>query len=718
MDPVEKLWESMPDPVPNGSDSQATRSARLNALAVFFSQHPRPGINIPDTLESRVLAYLSTDANNPLVTKRIRDANFRETMGEFALDFPPAKRDKSARAIQLRYYRWMAQGRKNETYPFRQGKYEGLPSATRLSQLVRPTNATKCAACGKADGGRLRCPDCDFNDETRVLEVTAYCNRTCWENHRESHKRTCTDRQCLYRVSRLLDTAYTKMLVSTCVSRPTKIFEENGVIYINQTDWLRVGMTGRHLFAPFLRSVTDPVTAGKDEAAGELLHRGILHEKHGHGDLTFSFAPLIEYLLEGKFICPSSAAHPNFYELGFAKKVQLVTYNVANVRQPLAGKGEQHSRAFNNVFSPHNAVLVTLRSKETYVIDVNSCAYGWGETLAPWNKWSALRVAGDAFVTPWARTPKPREAPDGELIAAMVCTEARQRLIASLIKSMKLIAENKPFSDLLACSTDHFEPLEDHVTELLASKVHILITAHYRKGFYRLFANCDRSLQMARHAHKLLKRVWLTRLENAILTDRKTLSKMFGLEGVALLTNCYATALFLVSGLQPHHKLVGDEKVDLSTFDRLLHDEIRRNLGLPERPAGSELPASELPAGDVVMAEGPTNEVPTNKGPEVEEPTNEMPTLGALKLEALKLEALTRDVPPLEALTRDVPSLEALTRDVPSLEALTLEDLARDVPPLEALTGDVPTLEALTLEALTRVEPKDDSPTDESSDGD
>jgi len=250
MDPVGKLYSSLPDP----DDDRVGRLGPLNLQVHLALTEFVEGTQEPDTPEWK---YLYDEARITLAGKDLGIKYFRQQLATYALTHAPSRKDKSPRAIQLRYYKWIAQGQKMETYPFSQEKFFGLASTTRLSQIAKPsTIANACSACGKKGGVNMRCPGCDLTNEKFVLEATAYCNKTCYQNHQAAHKQVCKGRKLIYRLSRLLDAMFMKMVESTFYHPMCAVKEAHGVLHINSGDWERAAMTGRSLFTPFREDLT------------------------------------------------------------------------------------------------------------------------------------------------------------------------------------------------------------------------------------------------------------------------------------------------------------------------------------------------------------------------------------------------------------------------------------------------------------------------------
>lgn len=238
IDSVEKLFSKLIDPEDEGNNGGAGTSPQLFEVLKEFIKDP-PSQD-PD------YEYLLTHAKAAVANRDTAVHYFRQQLGNLAVEKQPNRKDKSKKARQLKYYRWVAYGSKTERYPFAKGKPLGLPSTTRIGAIISPTS---CAACGKT-GVNMRCPDCNFQDEKYVVNKTVYCNKKCLQDHYKTHKPVCECRQSIYRAAALLNNIFLALEEATFVFPVQEVSQKNGIIYLIDDTWDRACMTGRHVFYP------------------------------------------------------------------------------------------------------------------------------------------------------------------------------------------------------------------------------------------------------------------------------------------------------------------------------------------------------------------------------------------------------------------------------------------------------------------------------------
>jgi hypothetical protein len=288
MDPVAELFSSLPDPDVDRVGRLEQLNLQIRAALMAFVENTKE----PNTPE---WAHLYDQARITLAAKGPGIKYFRQQLASYALTHAPNRKDKGPRATQLRYYKWIAQGRKSETYPFPQGRYFGLASTLRLSQIAKPSTLFNvCSACGKEGGVNMRCPGCNLTNEKFVLEATAYCNKTCFQNHQAAHKQVCQGRKLIFRLAKLLDAMFIKMLETTFYHPMCAVKEAHGLIYINSGEWDKVAMTGRPLFTPF----REDLTVGRNQdAKKESLRAGksLQRKAHPHLDPGLCVSTILSY---------------------------------------------------------------------------------------------------------------------------------------------------------------------------------------------------------------------------------------------------------------------------------------------------------------------------------------------------------------------------------------------------------------------------------------
>jgi hypothetical protein len=277
MDSVEKLFAALPDPDVDRTTDGASSSVQVSqALREFIKDEVSDDMDYEYLLDCAQKSFKI--AFNPVIY-------FRQQLAHLAVQKPVDRKDKSQKARQLKYYRWIALGKKNESYPFVAGEPQGPPSTAKITAMVGPTT---CAACGK-NGANMRCPDCNFLDDVHVVEKTAYCNKNCLHSHLDAHKTICEGRKMVYRAALLLEAIFLVMAENTFVHPISKAWEENGILYTMCDSLDRLGMTGQAIFVRFPKTLFT-----SDDMRQSVLVWGQSEE------ISLSLFPLIQFLFKRK----------------------------------------------------------------------------------------------------------------------------------------------------------------------------------------------------------------------------------------------------------------------------------------------------------------------------------------------------------------------------------------------------------------------------------
>ncbi|GAP83437.2 putative set domain-containing protein 5 protein [Rosellinia necatrix] len=349
--PVEDFFKSLVDPVTNCEPNAPYSIYRLiDAMTVFTKQ---PLSDDPDH------KFLLRHAKENFGTAEVNACYFLQQVANLAVQKPANRKDKSRKAYQLKFFRWLALGMKKETFPFPTGVPEGLPSTTKISALVCTTS---CAACGKS-GANMRCPVCTFQDEEHVLNKTAYCNKKCAADHAVAHKRVCDNRIALYRAIKLFDHILIAVEEASYVYPIRHVQEKGGILYLMDDTWDRAAMTGRPIFTPL----------PKDQIFEKYRRAVLLWGKSK--EITNTLIQLIRYIFNP--ICI---------------RMEVVDSQPRNVIRPLCQVSA--GRSLNAaLYQRHRSLKLTLASGEEYAVDPMAAQFGWRETLAPWAAWSSLRTS-------------------------------------------------------------------------------------------------------------------------------------------------------------------------------------------------------------------------------------------------------------------------------------------------------------------------------------
>ncbi|KAI8944681.1 hypothetical protein F4801DRAFT_599405 [Xylaria longipes] len=472
MDSVEKFFKALADPEGNDkADSLAAASQLSKALETFIKDPPSQD---PD------YQYLLNHALKGFKKPASVAAYFRQQLAQLAVQKTVQRKDKSFKARQLKYHKWLACGMKSETWPFPNGKPEGCPSTARIAGLANPTS---CAACHKT-GANLRCPDCTFQDEKFVVEKTAYCNKKCLQDHHDTHKLICEGRVMVYRAASLLEYIFMAMQEATYVYPLGKVYEKNGIVYLIDDSWDRAGMTGRTIFFPFPKHLVE---------SADIHHALLLWGQCK--ELSLSLFPLIKYLF--KPMC---------------KSLDLAFTQPKNVIRPICQVSS--GRALNLCLHRHIALKLTLTSGETYVIDLTAAQFGWKEVLSPWETWKDLRVDKSR-----SETFKPAT---GELKSFVQHNnlesyqqEVRTAILRSVMQELNVALRAAPdrlsFDKVLKAHKEDWKKSEYEILQMVRQRIYLLVTSEYHKGYYRLWLGTGPTFaaQLAKEQASALKEVWI-----------------------------------------------------------------------------------------------------------------------------------------------------------------------------------------------------------------
>ncbi|KAI1108406.1 hypothetical protein F5Y14DRAFT_457063 [Nemania sp. NC0429] len=475
IDSVEKLFSMFIDPESEGNDGGVGASAQLfGALEAFIKDPPSPD---PD------YKYLLTHAKEAVASGKAAVPYFRQQLAYLAVEKQPNRKDKSKKARQLKYHRWMAYGLKTETYPFPKGKPSGPPSTTRIAAIVSPTS---CAACGKK-GVNMRCPDCNFQDDKFIVKKTVYCNKKCLQDHYKAHQSVCECRRSIYRAAELLHNIFITLEEATFVFPLGEIFQRSGMVYLIDDAWDRAGMTGRYVFTPFPKHL-----------ASEELHHALLLWGRSE-ELSLSLFTLINYLFGP-----------------MCKSMEQVLLQPRNVIRPMCQISMD--RVLNVCLHKHMALKVSLRSGEDYIIDLTGAQFGWKETLAPFLPWIDLRSSksdGQIF-KPACRSIRTLVQQNVlESFQLEVRSKVLKSVISELHQAMRDNATYKTFNQVIQAPLEDYKRAERNIMELVQQKIYMLVKNEYYQEQYRLWLGrspCS-GPQIAKQRAKDLKDVWMTTKE-------------------------------------------------------------------------------------------------------------------------------------------------------------------------------------------------------------
>ncbi|KAI0187800.1 hypothetical protein F4808DRAFT_468404 [Astrocystis sublimbata] len=453
-------------------DTESATNRIYNALRTFLADPPSEDPDYPFLLH-----YISLAAEK---RKTSMVGYFRQQMAHLAMQKPIDRKDKSAKTRQLKYYRWLALGLKNESWPFPTMKPGGAASTVRIAGLANPTS---CAFCHKP-GANYRCPTCNIQDNKYVVNKTAYCNKKCLEEHHDTHKPICEGRVMVYRTAQMLGFIFMAMQDATYVYPIGKSFLKNGIIYLIDGDWDRAGMTGRSVFFPFPKHQVDSA-----ETHRALLYWGQCKE------LNLSLYPLIRYMF--KQICGN---------------VELIFISPKNVLRPICQLTK--GRAFNLCLHRHICLGLTLASGEKYIIDLTGASFGWHEVLTPWETWMDLRAGR------WESDPfRPATGDLKEYISNNTLDSFQQEVRIMLLKTLVhelnglLRANNcQSFDKLVKLPEPEWRRAEGEIVQMVQNQIYLRVTCEYHKTAYRLYFTPppEFALHIAKRDAAAYKKVWMS----------------------------------------------------------------------------------------------------------------------------------------------------------------------------------------------------------------
>ncbi|KAI0974245.1 hypothetical protein F4678DRAFT_458212 [Xylaria arbuscula] len=503
MDAVEKLFASLPDsdngPLANDMTADVNYT---NALKQFVKE---PASQDPDY--EYLLAHAKKYLKGNSAVGYVADFYFRQQLAQLAAQKLVIHKDKSHKARQLKYYRWLAQGMKAETYPFAKRQPQEHPSTTWIASLTR---ATTCACCGK-NGANMRCPDCAFSDENHVLLKTSYCNSKCLKDHYEAHRSVCEGRRMIFRAASLLEYIFGVMQEKTYIYPLAALVKKNGILYPMDKDWDRACMTGRHVFIPLPKEVKilkdemkvskdkkksseDEGKSSKDEGKlSEDERRSLLQWGRG-GDVTLCLSPLISHLFKP-----------------FCKKIEAAFVQLKNIVTPICQLSG--GRALNVAFFTHTCLKLTLMSNEHYVIDLTASQFGWKEILAPWTVWADLRAFSTEIAAFKSVSKRGIETFHHNVFERQQ-QEIRKTLMEAVFKELEALPHAHPnlppFDKLLRSSGEDYKRVEYDIKAMVRHKIDMLAKDEYKKDKYRLWLTRLDEIELAEDRVKYLKKIWFT----------------------------------------------------------------------------------------------------------------------------------------------------------------------------------------------------------------
>ncbi|KAK4148424.1 hypothetical protein C8A00DRAFT_19739 [Chaetomidium leptoderma] len=278
-----------------------------------------------------------------------------------ALTKDMADNDDSPKARYLRFCRWMAQGRKDETANF--GPASGTGPAPMVSKALLPESTTlhQCAECGK-QSGMMSCSGCLIQNGEHKTFATSYCSKTCQAKHWRKHKGLCRQMQQIHRAMSLFQEIFEHLLTLTYPGGhiPKEITEENGMVLM-KCDPYPSQRPGQALFR-FPHELAPSTDIGRAALTHSRCWEALSRAR-----------TLFEMLIR-----PSCA------------RIQNVLIEPKNMERPVHiahGEWDEY-----NALLGHEIILATLSCGMTVVLDPTGIQFGWKDLTSPWSMYKEHRV--------------------------------------------------------------------------------------------------------------------------------------------------------------------------------------------------------------------------------------------------------------------------------------------------------------------------------------
>jgi hypothetical protein len=284
-DAVQQLFHDLPKPYEYYHDchDEAMFSKYNKALDKFLANPRLKDCEDPD------LQFLVKRAEYVQVTKIM--VSFAASLGWLALTKDPATlTGDSLKNQHMRLYRWIAQGMKDETSPFRDpssspGQTTGTVSHACLPDISSFSSNGNCAYCGHANA-QLTCNDCAVLVNYRLVHRTAYCSHSCLARDKKHHAASCRDWRMMANGASLFQELFVTIIEAVQFYSVESITEQHGLITVRYHDYIERIFLAGHAFTPFHR----------DSAVSDEISTAVLLNGHC-GHVPKFFLPLLDTLL-------------------------------------------------------------------------------------------------------------------------------------------------------------------------------------------------------------------------------------------------------------------------------------------------------------------------------------------------------------------------------------------------------------------------------------
>ncbi|KAK0733234.1 hypothetical protein B0T26DRAFT_669656 [Lasiosphaeria miniovina] len=287
-----------------------------------------------------------------------------------ALKGPVPKDVTDTEAKHLRYYKWVAEGRKDEDSPFASSASSSSSSFAKSAPtshdvLPEDPKASTCGNCGTS-GATQNCAGCyDVFGAGNISAGQAYCNQECQKAHWDQHKSECRELKRLQISMAQFQEIFEHLVASAYRVALAEISEENGLIRAKGRRGAdeRAAYLGKHIAKKFRYNLAPSRDAGK----------AVL--MHGRGaEFVDQCKPLVDFFLK-------DLPH---------KSVEQVTFYVKNCHRSVWLE-DDGSHTFSP-FTPHQVLRITLACGRAVVVDASGAQFGWREVLSPWETYKRHRV--------------------------------------------------------------------------------------------------------------------------------------------------------------------------------------------------------------------------------------------------------------------------------------------------------------------------------------
>ncbi|KAK7968827.1 hypothetical protein PG988_007900 [Apiospora saccharicola] len=275
--------------------------------------------------------------------------------------------DGSAKSRQLKYHRWIAQGRKDSDHPFLPTTDGNQPESSIAYLHAMLMDPHDCANCGTGDS--FTCSGCLVTlDPQHVIFKTVYCSKKCQIAHWPKHRASCTSRKMIGRAGFLIRDLFIKFQALHLAIPITRVHESNGILYRFMGPYDEAGYKGLMVPLPFRREMA-------------------LSEEHFQASMT-------------AFECEAAFSTfkliVDFFLLPLCDRIHEVYLHVRNAERPSTMMTKRGP--VPNMLSKHTVMRVRLHSGEEVAIDPTCAQFGWQEPVSPWKAWQGERVYGPAEI--------------------------------------------------------------------------------------------------------------------------------------------------------------------------------------------------------------------------------------------------------------------------------------------------------------------------------